>query len=423
MNIIQSLRGTKDAIGPEARAWEALEAAARGVFERFGYEPMRTPLLEENALFSRSVGEDTDIVQKEMYRFEDRSGAEVALRPEGTASVVRALVEHHLQKERPVNKFYYYGPMFRAERPQAGRLRQFHQIGAELFGSSSETADAEAIELLVRVLEAAGVTGYSIELNNLGSSADRKAFSHGLVDYLKKHVPSLCGDCRHRTEKNPFRVLDCKEPQCQPVIEKAPRISDAVSPESKARFARVKALLGRAGIGFRENPRIVRGLDYYTDTVFEVKHPALGSQDAIGAGGRYDRLVETLGGDPTPAVGFALGCERMLIATAKTINRPAAASSCDIAVIYLGEEAQALAYEIASKLRSEGRKAGMDLTGRSMKAQLRQANEWGVRLAVIIGEDELKKGEVTVKDMRPGGEQKAVPADRILAVIKGYLDA
>lgn len=410
------LRGTKDLFGAEALQWEKLESAAAAMFARFGYEPIRTPILESYALFSRSVGEVTDIVQKEMYKFTDRSNDEVAMRPEGTASVVRAYLENNLSQERPVRKLYYVGPMFRAERPQAGRLRQFHQIGAEVFGSASPYTDAETISVLAELLKAAGIRKFRIEINNLGSSEDRAKFGGVLAKFFQGKEDKLCKDCQTRLGKNVFRLLDCKNEACKAVSADAPLISDHVSDASKANFAKVQELLTDLGLNWSHNPRIIRGLDYYTHTVFEVKHDGLGAQDALGAGGRYDGLVQSLGGPATPAVGFAVGVERLFLAAAAEAGEAKAeAPRAGVAIVALGDEALRGAFKIAQELRLAGVACQMDLDGRSMKAQMRAADKSGSRYAVILGSDELAKGSAGVKDLSAAeAQQRDVPLKELI---------
>lgn len=421
--IVHRPRGTKDLAGDEARQWEKLESAASAVFTRFGYEPIRTPVMEPYALFSRSVGEVTDIVQKEMYRFTDRSGDELALRPEGTAGVVRAYLENHLSQERPVRKLYYAGPMFRAERPQAGRLRQFHQIGAEVFGSASPYTDAETMAVLAELLKAAGITKFRFEINNLGSAADRAVFGGVLQDFFKGREAGLCEVCRTRLGKNVFRVLDCKNEACRALIAGAPLVSDHVSPESKAAFLKVQELLTDLQLDWSHNPRIVRGLDYYTHTVFEVKHSGLGAQDALGAGGRYDGLVQSLGGPATPAVGFAVGVERLFMAAAAEASEalqagaaPAEAPRSGVAIAALGDDALRGAFAIAHRLRLAGVVCQMDLDGRSLKAQMRQADRSRARYALVLGSNELAKGAAAVKDLSSSdAPQTEVPLGELVA--------
>ena len=423
--LIQKLRGTKDLIGKEALLWECVEKAASDVFRRYGYLPVRTPILEETDLFKRSVGEVTDIVQKEMYTFEDRSGTSISLRPEGTAGIVRAFIENHWGKEQPVQKLYYFGPMFRAERPQAGRLRQFHQIGVEYLGSHSLFSDVEVMEVLVRYLEELGLEGFKLQINNLGSLEDRKRFSEVLRKYFKGKEDQLCRDCKTRVERNVFRVLDCKQSQCQSFIEKAPRILDHVSEESRKNFDEASLLLEKLEIPFEINPRIVRGLDYYTDTVFELVHPALGAQDVLAAGGRYNGLVSKLGGSDIPAVGYALGVERLMIALQERKSKEEETPEREerVSLIGLGEEAQKKAYFMMSRLRKEGIASQMDFEGRSMKACLRQADKSGSRFVMILGENELKKGTVVLKDMNLSGEgsQREIPEVELVTTLRKEL--
>lgn len=422
--LVHRPRGTKDLAGDEARQWEKLEAACYAVFTRFGYEPIRTPVMEPYALFSRSVGEVTDIVQKEMYRFTDRSGDEIALRPEGTAGVVRAYLQNNLSQERPVRKLYYCGPMFRAERPQAGRLRQFHQIGAEVFGSASPYTDAETMAVLAEVLRAAGITRFRFEINNLGSAEDRAGFGKVLQEFFKGKESSLCEVCQTRLGKNVFRVLDCKNPGCRELVATAPLVSDHVSDASKADFAKVQTLLTDLKLDWSHNPHIVRGLDYYTHTVFEVKHSGLGAQDALGAGGRYDGLVQSLGGPSTPAVGFAVGVERLFLAAAAEAaealqagHAPAEAPRSGVTVAALGDDALRGAFTLTQELRLSGIVCQMDVDGRSLKAQMRQADRSRSRYAVILGSAELAKGAASVKDLSASDASQAeVP----LAELKSF---
>lgn len=410
--LFRKLRGTHDLHGRDALCWEELERAASDVFKRFGYEPIRTPILEEVRVFLRSVGEVTDIVQKEMYRFTDRSGDEIALRPEGTAGVVRSYIEEGLGKDRQPRKLYYMGPMFRGERPQAGRLRQFHQIGAELFGSASHWADLETMELMAAVLEAAGIKGYRFQVNDLGDAEDRSRYAEALRDFLKSQTGGWDPDSVERLERNPLRVLDSKNPKVRESLESAPRIASFVSDKSRERFDRILEGLTRAGIAFEVNPKMVRGLDYYTQTVFECTHSALGAQDAVGAGGRYDGLVDQMGGDPTPAVGFALGVERMRLIRARG---EAVAERADrvegVFFIGMSEEAKREAYALLSQLRKAGIRSELDFEPRSMKASMRQADKSGLRFTAILGEDEMRDRAVTLKDLSDQGKgaQERVP--------------
>lgn len=411
------LRGTKDIWGEEAQRFEALGRTARRVFDAFGFKEIQTPILETKEVFTRALGDETDVVQKEMYEFKDRSGDMVAMRPEGTAGVVRAYLENHLDKTEGLAKLFYLGPMFRSERPQAGRLRQFHQIGVEMLGAESPFADAESIHCLKTFLDEAGISGYSIQLNNLGDFKEREAFSEVLRKYFEPEAASLCEDCKKRLSRNVFRLLDCKSAGCRHIAAKAPVISKHLGPESAGHFEKVCRALQSAGVSFHLNERQVRGLDYYTKTVFEVTHPALGSQDAVAAGGRYDRLIESFGGAAgSGAVGFAAGVERLLMCIDKKhLDDTVRENSFFVAV--LGEAAFEEGFKLISSLRAAGLKAEMDLSAKSLKSQMRTADKARCRYVVILGDDELKKKAFTLKDMQ-SGEQSEVALSGALAALK-----
>ncbi len=399
------LRGTHDIYGDEARGFERLEAAAREVFGVFGFEEIRTPVMEEKELFTRALGNDTDVVQKEMYEFEDRSKVRIALRPEGTAGIVRAYLENNFDKREGLCKFYYVGPMFRSERPQAGRLRQFHQIGVETLGTDSPYADAEVIQCLAAYLDRAGAGGYKIKLNNLGTFEERKHFKGELKKYFEPHQKGLCEDCVRRLEKNVFRILDCKVESCRKVIEKSPPIENFLNAESKAHYAAVCEALDAVGIKYTHDFYMVRGLDYYTKTVFEITHSKLGAQDALAAGGRYDSLIETFGGKPAGAVGFAIGVERLLMCLSP--EEPAQGPSANTFFIAtLGEEAFREGFKLLSRLRVRGVAALMDFSAKSLKSQMRSADKSKSRYVIILGEDELKKGIFILKDMTNGSQKE-----------------
>lgn len=398
--MLSKIRGTKDLFDEEALSWEHMEKTCQSVFHQYGFTPLRTPIIESLELFKRSVGEVTDIVQKEMYQFIDRSNQEIALRPEGTAGIVRAVIENHWIPESGSLKVYYYGPMFRAERPQKGRQRQFHQIGAEYFGSSSIYADAETIEMLIRFLNTLGIQGSVLHLNNIGSAEDRKNYAALLKKYIEQNGidKKLTPEEQARLQKNALRLLDSKNPELKDHLKNAPRIAENVSLESQQNFKELCQVLTDLQIPYTLNPNMVRGLDYYTHTVFELTHEALGAQDAIGAGGRYDRLVEELGGKPTPAVGFAVGVERLMIILeqskkAQTTSRPSSF------LIALGDAAKQKAFGILSDLRREGLSIEMDFDSRSLKANMRTADRKKANVVLILGEDELKNGVIQVKDM------------------------
>jgi histidyl-tRNA synthetase len=399
---IQRLRGMHDIFGDDALKFQRMEAAARSVFSRFGFEELRTPLLEEKELFSRALGTDTDVVQKEMYEFTDRSKTQVAMRPEGTAGVVRAYLENEFDKKEGLCKFYYIGAMFRSERPQAGRLRQFHQIGVEQLGTDSPYADAECIHALTVFLDEAGASGYKVKLNNLGTMEERKDFREALAAYFAPHRAALCEDCRERLTRNVFRLLDCKVESCRAIVKDSPPITLYLMPASKSHFEKVRASLKSLGVPFEEDPFMVRGLDYYTMTVFELSHPKLGAQDALAAGGRYDRLISAFGGDEAGAVGFALGMERLALCMKEPEHPPL---ENGVFVVSLGEEAFQEAFRLVASLRAHGVQASMDLSPKSMKSQMRLADKTKSAFTLILGENELKSGQWTVKNMKVGSQE------------------
>ncbi len=406
-------RGTQDILPERTPAWEFVESAFRHVLVRYGFAEIRTPVFESTELFLRGVGEATDIVQKEMYTFTDRKGRSLTLRPEGTASVARAYVEHKLYAGPKPWKVYYLGPMFRYERPQAGRYRQHQQIGAELLGSESPAADFEMISLFTRLLGSVGLTGLSVLVNSVGDAACRPAYTEALRGYLREREDRLCPDCRRRVEMNPLRVLDCKVPGCREVARDIPSIQDHLCDACRAHQDTVLALLTEAGIEHRVDDRLVRGLDYYTRTVFEMQHGGLGAQNAVGGGGRYDRLVEEVGGPDTPGVGFSTGVERILLALeAEGAPLPERPRPQVTVVIAGGETERRVGLLLAHRLRERFR-TEVDLVDRSLGSQMKAANRSGTRTVVVVGEGELASGRWTVKDM-VSGEQTEV-ADAALA--------
>lgn len=411
------LRGFKDVAGDEARVFARVEESARNVFSSFGFEEIRVPILEEKEVFVRAMGETTDVVQKEMYEFTDRSDVRVALRPEGTAGVVRAYLENHFDKTKGLAKLFYMGPMFRGERPQAGRLRQFHQIGVETLGTASPHADAEAILCLAAFLDAAGAGGYRIKLNNLGSFEDRSQYKEALKVFFKDKTAGLCDDCKARLDKNVFRLLDCKNEGCRKIARQAPPIDGSLSPESKAHYAQVEEALKAAGAPFERDAYMVRGLDYYTKTVFEVTHPKLGAQDALGAGGRYDKLIEAFGGAPAGAVGFAVGVERLLMVLAGESAEKVLRDDT-VFVATLGEKAFGPGFQLANRLRRAGVRALVDFAAKSLKSQLRSANDEQARWVLIAGEDELSRGELALKDLK-NGTQETIQLSSAVETLKG----
>lgn len=423
--MYKALRGMKDNLPPVSAAWQSLERVAIDIFNKYGYSEIRTPLLEEKKLFVKSIGGQTDIVTKEMFSFVDRGEREVVMRPEGTAPIVRAYLEASLHKIEPFQKLYYIGPMFRAERPQAGRLRQFHQIGAEVIGSLNPAVDAEIISLLSSILDTAGIKDYRIKLNNLGCRDDKIRLSKILKEYFSDKNKILCEDCVKRTDKNPMRILDCKKDGCRNVAKGALKAVDFLCDSCKAHHNSVREYLKATPAGARcvEDPYIVRGLDYYTGTVFEVSHPALGAQDAIGAGGRYDNLVEDMGGPSLGAVGFALGIERMLIAREKdhTISKDAH-NPLEVYIVTLGQAAQKAGFGILNELRSAGISGDINYEAASLKSQMRAADKLKARFTLIIGDNELNKSEAVLKNMS-NAQQHTIKLTDLITSIKQKLTA
>jgi histidyl-tRNA synthetase len=413
---LTSVRGMKDILPPESARWSALEASFRAHAARFGFREIRTPLLERTELFARAVGESTDIVEKEMYTFTDRSGESLTVRPEGTAPVVRAVLAHRAETgEWPV-RLYYIGPMFRHERPQKGRLRQFHQFGAELFGTEAPYADAEAMAFLHGFLREAGLSGVSLEINSLGDPECRPRFNERLAAFLAARDAELCDDCRRRRERNPLRVLDCKAERCIRATADAPSILDSLCGPCREHFSAVEASLASAGIPFSKNPRMVRGLDYYRRTTFEFVIPGMGAQNTVAAGGRYDGLAELIGGkEPVPAIGFAIGVERLLMLLGEGGAAPAAAD------VFLVTTAPALlpdAFRWKMELVASGVLADMDYEGRSLKSQFRRADRSGARVVLVLGEEELRRGGVGYRDMRKGSQEE-VTAEEAMRRLRG----
>lgn len=405
-------RGTVDILPEQIKKWDFLLSVAQVVFERYGYRRVETPMFERTELFSRAIGETTDIVQKEMYSFKDRAGRDLTLRPEETAPVVRVYIEHKLYRQSPLLKLYYWGPMFRYERPQAGRYRQFFQLGVEALGSADPALDAEVIELLIRYFEELKLSDLRLHLNSVGDSVCRPRYVETLRNYLREHLSDFCSDCRKRAEVNPMRVFDCKNERCQAEIRKAPLVSDYLCDACQEHFAQVQAALKKIGIGFFLDPHLVRGLDYYTRTAFEVKSPRLGAQDAVGAGGRYDFLVEQYGGPPTPAIGFAIGLERVLLAMEKEEVKIPADKGLDFFLVTVGDETRGEAMKLISELRRQGLSGDMDYTGKSLKGQMKLADKLKAAHSLIIGEEELKKKTITVRDMKTG-EQENIKWEKI----------
>ena len=400
--MINIPKGTKDVLPAQSYKWQFIEETARSVAKAFNFREVRTPVFEHTELFQRGVGETTDVVNKEMYTFEDKGGRSVTLKPEGTAGVARAFIENGLASSPMPVKTYYITPAFRYERPQAGRLREFHQFGFEAFGSASAETDAEIIFAASSFLDKLGVKGVKLEINSIGCPICRNEYNKALKKYFAPHLETMCPTRRTRYEKNPLRMLDCKEEGCKKITAGAPQILDYLCEDCKSHFEKVKSLLTGLGLEYTVNSRIVRGLDYYTRTVFEFLSGEIGSQSAVCAGGRYDNLLSQLGGNPLPAIGFAAGIERLLLLME---NTGVAFPEEQKPLIYLAgmdESSRALCFKIAAELREKGVCAEIDLMARSVKAQLKYADKIGAKHVAVIGESEMQSGEVSLKKMSDG---------------------
>ncbi len=403
--MIKAIRGTRDLLPPSTGVWNYVESVARDVFRVFNYQEIRTPLLEETQLFVRSVGEDTDIVTKEMYTFADRDETSLSLRPEATASVIRAYMEHRLDQQPGIQKLYYLGPMFRRERPQKGRYRQFFQIGAEAIGSESPAVDAEVIEMVMTLLAKAGLEGHRLLLNSVGCSNCRPQFVEQLRQKLAEVAPRMCADCQRRAVTNPLRVLDCKVEADQPIIEALPSILDHLDEGCRTHFEAVRRYLGEREICYEVRPRLVRGLDYYTRTTFEVVHGSLGAQNSVLGGGRYDGLAESLGSKvPAPGIGFSIGEDRLVL-TLEQARPDLARHRIDLFIAALDEAAFTRCAALARELRQAGKVVELAPAGR-LKRALEVANKLGARYALIVGETELAADLYTLKDMTTGEQSK-----------------
>ena len=412
---LQSLRGMVDLLPQHTALWQHIEATARRHFQRAAIAEIRTPVLEATELFARGIGEATDVVGKEMYTFLDRGDRSCTLRPEGTASVVRAAIQHGLLSQGP-QRLWYGGPMFRYERPQAGRQRQFHQIGVELLGYADPRSDVEAMAVAWDLLADLGVQGLALELNSLGSADDRSRYRAELVAWLSERREQLDPDSQDRLDRNPLRILDSKHPTTQALLAEAPTLADALSSESRERFARVQAGLEQLGIPFQLNPRLVRGLDYYSHTAFEITSTQLGAQATVCGGGRYDGLVEQLGGPATAAFGWALGMERLAILLAQAGGFPAGAMP-EIYVVSRGEQAEAQALQLACQLRRAGHRVDLDLSASAFGKQFKRADRSGAAWAVVIGDSEAAEGVVILKPLRkPAGASGGAAAEERLTV-------
>ena len=419
---IQSPKGTRDILPAEVQTWQWVEEVARSVFGTYGYQEIRTPIFESTDLFVRGVGDTTDIVEKEMYTFSDRGNRSVSLRPEGTASVVRAMLQNRLMEGASVLKFYYIGQMFRYDRPQAGRYREFWQVGIEAFGADSPAIDAEIIAAGHQFFSTLGIKDLTLHLNSIGDPVCRPKYVEDLTAYAKEHLDELCGKCYARHERNPMRILDCKESGCRAVVANAPLISNYLSDACRENFDMVKSYLDELEIDYHEDPYVVRGLDYYSRTAFEFTAGGLGAQNAIGGGGRYDYLAEEIGGTPTSGIGFALGMDRIMIALdAQNVTTPTSAP-VDVYLTVLGDAAMPIAMRLAQELRENGVKTDLEFKGRGLRAQMRTANKLNARYVVMIGEDEINNAAATVRDMG-SGDQQSVAFQQLTEVMREKVDS
>lgn len=416
--MLETLKGTKDILPDTVSDWRYVEERIRDICALFGYEEIRTPIFERTELFVRGIGEGTDVVDKEMYTFLDKGGKSITLRPENTAAVVRAYLQNKMYADNNLVKLFYIGSMFRHDRPQAGRMREFHQFGVEAIGQSNPAIDAEIIILATRFLESLGLKDLTLSLNSVGCPHCRPIYQEKLKDFFRDKLDNLCGDCKNRFETKPLRLLDCKADADKEFMKDAPKMADSLCDDCKDHFESVKSYLDSVNIKYDIDSRLVRGLDYYTKTAFEIKYPPLGAQSAIAGGGRYDGLVEEIGGNSTPAVGFAAGLERVLLALSSQNLLPQKENALKVFLVVLGDTAKVPAFKLLEKLRNENINATMDYVGRSMKAQMREANKSGAPYTLIIGEDEVKNNAVQLKNMAKS-EQETVNIDEIISKLKG----
>jgi histidyl-tRNA synthetase len=417
--LIPAIRGTHDILPGEIEKWQYVERTAQALCERYGYVEIRTPVIEREELFAKGTGETTDIVQKEMYAFTDKGGERVTLRPEATPSLVRAFVEHALEQTLPAVKLFAIGPMFRYERPQKGRYRQFHQLDVEVFGQSDPAVDAEVIDLAWTLVETLGIARAELVINSVGCAECRPVFQQALLASLGDDLPKLCADCQRRARTNPLRIYDCKVPADQPIIDRLPHSVDYLCGDCAAHFAGVKAQLDAWGVPWRISHRLVRGLDYYTRTTFEVLGEALGAQNALLGGGRYDGLVKALGGPDRPGIGFAAGLERLVLALPEGAG---AAGPPVVFVVAIGDDGRPEGLRLLRELRRAGLAAQMEFDARGVRAQMKRADRLKARATLIVGGDELARGEVTVRDMR-SGDQQAVPRAGAVGAARALVDA
>lgn len=417
MEKISAIKGIKDILPQETPIWNHFESTARKIFGLFGFREIRVPIIEKTELFKRGIGETTDIVEKEMYTFHDRDDELITLRPEATAGVIRAYIEHNMQAHEQITKLFTIGPMFRRERPQKGRFRQFHQINVELFGEDRPQADAEIIFMLAHFLKSTGITNFSLEINSLGCRKCRPAFSRAVVAHLQGLEQSLCLNCQRRIKTNPLRVFDCKTETCQDIISHAPKILDYLCNECEQHFADVKSSLADLGISYQINPKMVRGLDYYIRTAFEVTSGTLGAQNAIAGGGRYDGLVSFLGGPEVAGIGFAAGMERLVACLEQKNDRPI---KTDVYIAALGATALKKAFLLTNKLREAGISAEMDYSDKSLKSQMKRADKLNSSFTLILGDEEIEKNSVKLRDMN-SKKQEILPLDKLPETLFNFL--
>ena len=413
MKLIKAVRGTKDIIGEEAKKYVYISNVAQKMFENYGYNFVKTPIFEETELFKRGIGEATDVVEKEMYTFKDRGDRSITLRPENTASLVRCYLENAIYNKEDISRFYYNGSMFRYERPQAGRQREFNQIGLEVFGEKSPKVDAEVIAIGYKFLEKLGISDLEVKINSVGSKESRTIYREKLIEHFSKHLDDMCEDCRDRINRNPLRLLDCKVDKDKDFYKSAPNIIDFLFEDERKHYEDVKKYLDVFGIKYTEDPTLVRGLDYYSSTVFEIVTNKLGSQGTVLGGGRYDNLLKELGDKDIPAVGFATGVERIMMLLGENYPK----NNPDVYIAWLGENTSETALKIAESLRDNDIKVYIDYSEKGMKSHMKKADKLSVRYCIILGEDELNKGIVLLKDFSTR-EQKEVKIEEIINQIK-----
>ena len=413
MKLIKAVRGTKDIIGEEAKKYVYISNVAQKMFENYGYNFVKTPIFEETELFKRGIGEATDVVEKEMYTFKDRGDRSITLRPENTASLVRCYLENAIYNKEDISRFYYNGSMFRYERPQAGRQREFNQIGLEVFGEKSPKVDAEVIAIGYKFLEKLGITDLEVKINSVGSKESRTIYREKLIEHFSKHLDDMCEDCRDRINRNPLRLLDCKVDKDKDFYKSAPNIIDFLFEDERKHYEDVKKYLDIFGIKYTEDPTLVRGLDYYSSTVFEIVTNKLGSQGTVLGGGRYDNLLKELGDKDIPAVGFATGVERIMMLLGENYPK----NNPDVYIAWLGDNTSETALKITESLRDNDIKVYIDYSEKGMKSHMKKADKLSVRYCIILGEDELNKGIVLLKDFSTR-EQKEVKIEEIVNQIK-----